>query len=115
MFNTKKHKALIAVVIGFMVVGLVMTYVPLLFPPPQAYKLPKEESRTETPETATLLDTVAGDESSSDSDKTAESIQSPPAVASEPTSTVPDLQGFGGLEQEKKSLDELEKLLREPE
>ncbi len=86
--NLAKNKTLVGVVVGVMIVGVVMTYVPLLFAP-QSPASPNS------------------------SDQTA-NLPSAVAATSTPTSSVPNLPaGFSGLDKENQQLNNLDSQLNQ--
>lgn len=82
---TKKNKTLMRIVVSMLILGVVSMYAPLLFSRPQV--VPEEQSD----QSATL------------------NQQAPLAndVATSSTSTIPSTEGFNGLNEEQKSLNNL--------
>lgn len=111
MFNTKKHKVIISIFVGFLVIGLIGAYVPLLFvsdtpvvprvstesnlPTPQELgaPAPKPGERQVVVPVVPKKDVVA----------TTTKAQSPQSANA--------LEGFSGLSEEGKSLEGLDALL----
>jgi len=89
--NLKKHKTAVAVLVTILALGVVLTYVPLIFTP----KTVQAPEQTEGNQTATLLPSELNLNSTSST--------------SSPKLNEPD--GFSGLKEEDKGLDDLDKLL----
>ena len=110
-FNPKKNKVLVTIVVLFVIIGLVMVYIPLIFSPHSA---PQSQAPT-SPHTASILP-PAPTATSSDSIVTPEIEPTDPSVAVEepPTLTpvTPSLEGFSGLEAEQESLGDLDDFLQ---
>jgi len=101
--NLKKHKTAVAVLVTILALGVVLTYVPLIFTPKTVHA-PEQTGRSDSEESS---DSMGGNQTATllPSELNLNSTSS----TSSPKLNEPD--GFSGLKEEDKGLDELDKLL----
>lgn len=100
MHKFVNNRAVLATFAILMVIGLMAAYIPMLFPPSESQNVPPE-----------------GNVSATDENYSAQLPQNPaPVATTTATSTIPAKaslpDSFSGLQEEQKSLDDLNNLLK---